>query len=52
MLVNNLCALGLSKAVSAELLERAGISPAARAESLEPEAFVKLCGLAAEYRRV
>lgn len=41
-LVNNLCALGLTKSVAAELLGAAGISPGARAEELSPEDFARL----------
>lgn len=45
-LVNNLCSMGLSKAGVAGLLESAGISPSARAETLSPRDFEKLCRLA------
>ena len=41
-LLNNLLALGRGKEDTARLIKEAGLSPAARAEELEPEAFVRL----------
>ena len=44
-LQNNLCAMGLSKAEAASLIEKAGLSPSVRAEALDVDDFVRLAGL-------
>ncbi|MCR5808764.1 MAG: 16S rRNA (adenine(1518)-N(6)/adenine(1519)-N(6))-dimethyltransferase RsmA [Clostridiales bacterium] len=47
-LLNNLSALGLGKSETARLIEEAGLSPAARAETLTENDFARIAKLAAE----
>jgi 16S rRNA (adenine1518-N6/adenine1519-N6)-dimethyltransferase len=44
-LANNLSAMGLTKSVAAELIDRAGLSPSVRAETLSVSDFVRLAEL-------
>lgn len=49
-LQNNLCALGLTKAEAAELIEACGLEKSVRAETLSCEEFVKLAEKAEEIK--
>lgn len=44
-LLNNLSAMGLSKADAAGVISAAGLEPTVRAEALDPDDFVRLCRL-------